>query len=223
MTITNLTVKLLILFLPGAIAAIVVDKLTVHEKWTPFEFSIHSLILGFLSYMLHQIILYIYAFLTYIPNVRNNYKQLNFWSCLFDDKINISFTEIIYTLVFSIIVGFIVSALVQHKVLSKLAKQLKVSTKFGDENLYSYLLNSPDVSWVTIRDKEQGVTYQGQIDSFSENESIREIALRNVKVFTYDTSELCYEVPSMYFSFNQDNIRLEVPILEGENNYEEGK
>jgi len=212
--VASLTIKILILFIPGAIAAIIVDKVTVHEKWSSFEFSIHSLILGFISYATHQLFWYAVAVITYVLNLKFDLKILNFWKCLFDENIKVSFSEIFITFGFSIIVGLIVSALIQHKFLTKLANAINISTKYGDENLYSYLLNSPNVCWVCIRDKDGGFTYQGKIDFFSEKDSLREVTLRDVKVFTYDNSELCYDVPYMYFSFSKDSLKLEIPILE---------
>lgn len=222
MDFSELTIKLLVLFLPGAASAIIVDKLTVHGKWSSFDFSIHSLVLGFLSYASHQLFWFSISYLTYIPNVRTNIKILNFWDCLFSDTTKVSFSEIFLTLLFSVAIGLIVSAAIQHKVLTKFAQYWNISSKFGDENLYSFFLNSQNVDWITIRDKKAGFTYQGAIDSFSENSSIREVTLRNVKVYTYENSEFCYEVAAMYFSFANGEVKLEVPILNTEEDNGEG-
>jgi hypothetical protein len=42
MSFSNLTIKLLFLFLPGIISVIIIDELTIHKRWEGFKyFCIH--------------------------------------------------------------------------------------------------------------------------------------------------------------------------------------
>lgn len=54
MEISELTLKLVLLLVPGAIASMMFEKLTVHKKWTPFQFVTNSILMGGLSYLLAQ-------------------------------------------------------------------------------------------------------------------------------------------------------------------------
>ncbi len=51
----QLVVTLAIILLPGIVAAVISDKITVHSKWTPFIFILYAFVLGVFSYTLLQI------------------------------------------------------------------------------------------------------------------------------------------------------------------------
>jgi hypothetical protein len=61
-------------------------------------------------------------------------------------------------------------------------------------------MNSKEVNWVYVRDKENGLTYEGFVVSFSENAAAHEIVLSDVKVYRYEDSVELYSVPSIYLS-----------------------
>lgn len=150
----------------------------------------------------------------FIPSSLFSYRKLEFWAMLLNGDKKLPFTEIFFACLLAIFIGILISAAIQHKWLTKWAQHWNISSKFGDENLWSYFLNSKEIRWVCIRDKSAGFTYQGVIDSYSENEELREVALRDVSVYTYNDSELCYKLPAMYLSFPASNLNLEVLILE---------
>ncbi len=49
MEISELTLKLIIILIPGAIATVIIDKLTIHKEWPPFKFVVNAIILGIFS------------------------------------------------------------------------------------------------------------------------------------------------------------------------------
>jgi hypothetical protein len=87
-----------------------------------------------------------------------------------------------------------------HKILNKIAKKVGVSTKFGDENLFSNYLSSGDIYWVYVRDHATNQTYEGQVRSWSETNNIQEMVLSDVTVYVYETSEKLYSLPSLYIA-----------------------
>lgn len=106
-------------------------------------------------------------------------------------------------------VAFISSLLVNHKIFHKLASKIGVSRKYGDENLFTFYLNSKELHWVYVRDFERKLTYQGRIFSFSENDTCHEIVLADVTVFGYEDSEEYYSVPTLYLCRARGSLVIE--------------
>lgn len=213
MELSELTLRLVVLLVPGAVAALVVEKLTEHRPWSPFAFVLHSILLGTAAYFAHQGFWYAMAFITglWAPF---NVHLLSFWASLFDSSIAISLGEVALTCLFSIAVAYIVSAGVNHKVLFRSAQFLRVSRKFGDEDVWAYFLNSEDVHWVWVRDHARGLAYAGWVQAFSATPPVREIVLREVEVFSNERGELLYRVPAMYVAGEPSEITVELPPRE---------
>lgn len=217
MDISEFTIRLIVLMLPGAIASLIIERLTVHSKWDHFQFIVYSVILGILSYCLYQGGLYLIATYNYLDAVCHKVKAnfnpefISFWSSLFNSQQPISPKEVFIGCIYSIFVGLIISKIIHYKYLNRIAKKLRITDKYGDENLFTFFLNAKEVNWVWIRDKKKGLTYEGLRESFSETDSIREILLRDVKVYTYEDSALCYEIPALYLSFPSGELHIEMP------------
>jgi hypothetical protein len=58
----------------------------------------------------------------------------------------IPFVEIGNASVTGIVLGLISSAIDHYKVINRIATRLKISNKYGDINLYSHFLNSPNIA-----------------------------------------------------------------------------
>jgi hypothetical protein len=210
----SLAVAIAIILLPGLIASVISDKITVHSKqWDAFKYSIYSFLFGVLSYGLLQFIenayQYILAFLCK-PYVIHT-STLAVWSIIQDEKAPIVLSEVVWATLLAPVVALIASALVNYKVINKVAQKLQASQKYGDENLFSFFLNAKEVDWVYIRDKEAGFTYFGRVVSYSECDSIQEVVLSEVGVYEYEKSELLYSVPLIYLSKKLGSFVIEIP------------
>ncbi len=206
MNVSDLTIRIIILLLPGLIATIVVDNLTVHKPWNIFKYIIYSIILGFFSYFGTYLFINIANLFPFVE-----YEGLKLWNSLFIQSTPISIREVFYTCVISLFVGFFFSFFIQHKVLFRLARKLRISMKYGDENLFTHVLNSPEIQYVWIRDKKRGFTYEGAVEKFSESDHIQEIFLQDVKVYNYEDSQLLYTLSNIYLSYPDKQITIEVP------------
>lgn len=151
-----------------------------------------------------------------------NLTSSNFWTSIFNKSIPISIREIIITCLFSIILGFLVTGFIQHKLLSKIAKKIKASNKYGEEDLYTHFLNLDEVQWVWLRDKTMGLTYEGYVESFSENERIQEIKLSDVKAYYSEDSTLLYELSKIYLAAPPGHLVIEIPKIEKEGDIKNG-
>jgi len=125
---------------------------------------------------------------------------------------DIPFWEIIRATIVSLFIGFFASWIENKKVITRFVRKFNIADKYGEENLYSYFLNSKEITEVYVRDIANNLTFHGEIDSFSENEQISEITLREVKVYRYDDSAFLYEMPKVFLSRPKNAIFIEVPI-----------
>jgi hypothetical protein len=165
MEISALTLKLIFLLTPGAVAAIIYKRLTIRPKeGSDFMFVINSILFGMFSYVLLQLTIFgCMCFCNHFKDAEHyDYSLLKVFGKLSDSTV-IPYTEIIDGTFFAIILGLVITWIDDKSYLYKLAKKLKISSKYGEENLYSYFLNSPEIDWVYIRDIKNSLTYKGGV------------------------------------------------------------
>lgn len=203
MTLSEFTLRLIVIFLPGLIAFIIVEQLTVNKETAPYRFFINALMMGFLCYLLY------YPF-SLIPVLN---LKFSFIASLSSNKVPLDFKEIGVVVLLAIPMGLVVSLFINRKYLHKAAQWLKVTNKFGDHDVWSYILNSEIPGWVVIRDKDSDLMYEGWIQATSDSTDKDELFLRDVKVFSNSTGELFYEVPGLYLPRNRESLIIEFPAL----------
>jgi len=215
MEISELTLKLIILLIPGALGTMIMSKLTIRKDLTPFKFILNSILIGVFSYLLLQLTENLFALIGNIFScTKKTNPDLQIWNTISDSKL-IPYKEVIWGSIIGIILGFIGSYIDTYKLINKLAKKLKISYKYGDENLFSYFLNADETQVVYVRDKKNNLTYRGYVKVYSETETISEIVLSDVTVYRYEDSEELYEVDQIYLSFGKADIIIEqAKILE---------
>lgn len=206
----ELTLKLILLIIPGILASLVYNRLTAHKRWSNFEYSFHILLFGVLSYLSLQVLSNITVWVKTVLNCNKvyNIELLEIWKTLSNSNV-IPYKEIIFASQIAIVLGFLGSLLDKYKLINKIGRTLKVSNKYGDENLFSFFLNAKETNYVYIRQIKDNLTYHGFVESYSENEVVSEVALSNVKVYSYSDSELLYEVDRIYISLNKSEIIIE--------------
>jgi len=210
----SLAVAIAVILLPGLIASVICDKITVHTpKWGSFKYSIYSFVLGMLSYGLLQGINWVIDIAQGFPCHMHEviFSQLSTWSIIQNEKTIIKPGEVFFATLLAPVVALIASGIVNYKIINKVSQRLKISQKYGDENLFSFFLNSKEVDWVYVRDKENGFTYLGRVVSSSECDSIQEVVLSEVTVYEYETSDPLYDVSVIYLSKKLGSFLIEVP------------
>ena len=199
----DLPIAVGVILFPGLIAAVICDKVTVHSpKWGSFKYSVYSFILGVSSYVALQLLAYLWnAASAYIcPTLLLASPTLDVWTIATTQNISIDVSEVFWATALSPVVASAAASIVNHKLINKAAQKLHISTKYGDENLFSFFLNARDIDWVYVRDISNKLTYQGRVVSFSEVEDMQEVVLSEVTVFAYETSVELYSVPFVYLS-----------------------
>lgn len=199
MEISEFTLKLILLLIPGAIASLVFVKLTTHTKWNTFKFLAHSILFGSISYLI--------AILIFSKDV----SLQSFWKNL--PVSSIPYNSIWKASLFSIVIGLASSAIDNYKLVNRLGRWLRISSKYGDISAYALLLNAKAVKEIYFRDFDNRLTYHGIIESFSETETHKELILRTVKVYDFDTAELLYEADKVYLCRELGRFTIEVPFI----------
>lgn len=215
MEISEFTLKIIIILIPGAIAALIYERLTIHKKWSSFEFITMSILFGGISYLVAE---------TFHNNLHflNKDTLSDFWANLPTKEI--PFNAVISASVAALFVGLFATAIDHFKLVNKFGKLIRITNKYGDENLYSHFLNARTITEVYIRDKKNNLTYHGDIESFSETNEFKEIVLSDVKVYGYEDSEFYYHIAKLYLARHQDDFTMEVPFLnQNSNNNNHGR
>jgi len=213
-------VRILFLFLPGVIATYVIDMLTAHRKRQPFNFIVHSYLLGVLSYGLLILIVLIINFIRNIFGITHNLEVL-FIDALLNSEEEINTSEVFFASLAGLIIALILSRVITKNLFYKFSNWIGISDKHGDGDIWDYLLGSNDVQWVILRDKEKNIVYQGAVHSYSQKDEKREIVLSQVSVFKDQEGNLTslYEMAFVYLNFDiNSNVVIEIDEREDEEN-----
>lgn len=209
MGITEFTLRIFLLFLPGVVTKLVIQKLTYFEKRDIFYFVIYSFVLGFFLYFISGGILYT------INWVGQSKIQMNFLQALTDTQYKISMKEVTIVSFLAIPFGMLLSCVANKKYLHRLAQAIGVTKQFGEPDVWSYILNSESpTEWVIVRDIQNNLAYYGWVTAFSDIVKDSELFIRDVIVVNNTTGERLYTTPALYIARNRDNITIEFPGLE---------
>ncbi|MFH0989500.1 MAG: DUF6338 family protein [bacterium] len=212
MPLSELSWKLILLFTPGIICTLTIDMLTIHARWSPFDFLIRSFIYGIITYLFLQLLLFTYfGIYSVYHHEQITIAYLSIWRLITEQGQTVNIIEITGSSILSIIVGFIASKVMNDKVLIKIGRKLKITSKFGDDDVWSYFLSDDEVHWVWVRCPKDNIVYEGWVQAFSESEKYREIVLRDVKVYANNNSSFLYEIPAAYLSGEPNDLFIEIP------------
>jgi hypothetical protein len=210
----QLAVAIAIVLFPGLIVSVICDKVTVHNtRWDAFKYAIYSFLFGLICFTLLQGIVIALAqadrLLPGLPWTKDG--SLSAWSLVYDEKFKVNLAEVVWATLLAPLIAAAAAATVNLKLVNRIAQWLGISRKYGDENLFSFFLNTNELEWVYVRDKSTGLAYSGKVVSFSECEGAQEIVLSEVEVFEYESSEKLYGVSYIYLAKQMGNFVIEVP------------
>ncbi len=215
MELSELSIRLLLLFLPGIIATIIIDTLTEHYERKSLDFFIYSFILGIGSYLFLYLTVGIFkvllsAFFFYDPKS----WEINFLECIYNVNQKINIFEVGFGCISGIILALLICYSINHKLLNRFAKWLDISRKFGDLDVWGYVFNSEEVEWILIRDYEKDLMYEGWVGAFSATVKDGELFLRDVIVYRISDGTELYRLDGMYITLNRDRKDVIIEIRE---------
>jgi len=205
MEISAFVFKILILFFPGILCSYIVENFTEHKEWSKFQFLINSYVFGFSSYIIYWIFLnlIIYCFSCEENNVA-------FVKAITNKGYPINYSEVLWASLIAIFLGLLLTTLSTYKLHFRLIHTLKISNKFGEQDVWEYLMNSNRTEYVTVRDLNYNLMYDGWIQAFSGNSTEPELLLGDVKVYTNEDAVHLYDVSSQYLKLDSNCIVIEI-------------
>ncbi len=202
MNISEFAFNLLLIFFPGIICAYVVDMFTSHKERTQFQFVINAFLLGFGSYLSYAIIVYFCA--------PEKVESIQFLDALSEGGAKISVTEILQVCAVSLLLAVVIIFVDTHKLHFRLLQFLGITRKFGEQDVWGVLMNLPTSEWVTVRDDEKNIMYDGWVKASSDNSKEAELLLTEVSVYVNDSGVHLYDVDAQYLSLHRDKISIEI-------------
>ena len=192
---------------------IFIEKLTTHQKVDFNRFTISSIFMSLLIYILHYYfwclisLLYIY-FKWYIPSI--NEPKILLYEFINNQKLT-NLTDFISLILLSIIISFPVSFAINNKWINRIGRTLGITSKYGDESVWEYFHNNLNPTWITLRDLKNDLMYFGWIKVFSDNASnCDELILQDVTVYQNSTGKELYKVNEVYIAEKRENLRIEI-------------
>lgn len=204
---SDFTIRLLLLFFPGIIATLILDKLTTHRGRELRDFILYSFILGVTSYSL------LYLAIQVINLFYKKTLTVIFFEALTSGKTTINFKEVFFATLIAVLLGVFMSIIVNRKMIHRAAQKLKITKKFGDSDVWQYIFESPDIEWITVRDLSNDLVYQGWVSAYSDTHENNELFLRDVIVYRNSDGSRLYDVKGIYLTKNKDDIILEFPQI----------
>lgn len=207
MNLNEVTIGILFLFLPGIIASLAVANLTTHRTLRPADHVLPSFIYGFVVHVLYNfgaqswnsVLVEIYEFPEYrIVPLSGGGSQ------------SVPTEAILYGVLVSLVFSLCMAAAINRKIWNRIARATGVTRKFGDRDVWSYIMNSNEVGWIAVRDRSAGLYYVGRLDAYSDEESVREIVLKDTVVYDNETGNARYDAGVVYFSFPFEGLVLEL-------------
>lgn len=113
----------------------------------------------------------------------------------------------------AVVLAMIASAVHTYRVVEWLGRLIRVTRRFGDQDVWEYVLNRPEVTWAVARDHRTNLTYYGYIRAFSDSGYDRELFMLQVSVYSNESGLLLYESPAVFLSRARHDLSIELPIL----------
>jgi uncharacterized membrane protein len=211
--VTELTLRLALLFLPGILAALLVERLVPTRDWSTARLALYSLVLGLICYLIYALLKA--AYVCHWPPSIHLFRSLTVGT-------SIDLLEIICTTAISPLVGILVSLSLNSHWINRFGKFIHVSDKFGALDVWARTFNSSETTWVVVRDLEENLAYDGWVEAFSDTYDANEVFLRDVRVFQVSTSSFLYELEAVYLTRPKDKLTIEIRKKTNNDGHEEG-
>ena len=200
---------------PGIIATFLIERLlNFSPNWNSFRFGMNAFILGVFAYIFLQGIVFLiglfpsnFDFLTSLTGT------LDVWDFAKNIRSEPELSEVFAAALLSPVMAVIVSQLANRRWWLGM-KWLAGSSKYGNENLFSYFLETNENTYYVVRDTVNNVLYQGVITAFSETDDIQELLMKHVTVFVEETGDIIEELDEAYISKPIGTFLIEKPKTE---------
>ena len=208
MELSAITLRVVLLFFPGVLCAVVLHALTTHRERTTAEFLTSAFMLGVGTYLVlagSRSVCVWGARAAGWPMP----PRVTFFDVLMNQGARISWREIGISAVVAVLLAFGLAAADNHNLLHRVAERLGVSRRFGALDVWGYFMDSPHVRWIAVRDLAGDRTYQGWLDAFSDTGADPQLLLRDVEVYQNSTGTKLYERKRVYLAPDKHSVVIE--------------
>lgn len=209
MNFTELTVQLLLIFLPGIVASIIINNLTTHKKPDFKFFIIYSFILGVLSYMIFYFLILFNKLYLKINGFESKTK-LTFIKVLTNNETSVNVKEIIFTTIIAFLLALLISFIINKGWFHIVARKLNITKQFGEKDVWQFLFNSRELSWISVRDFDTNMVYQGYVAAFSDTHKENELLIQDVYVYDGRTGSYLYDLNALYITREKSKLTIEI-------------
>lgn len=203
------TLQILTVLFPGLLGSLVFSNLRATRHAAFWAAMIEFFVFAFLSYAIASAIVdssWTAGSVQGVSTVGDTVPQ---------DVSVIDWGEFLLACAVAIVLAILAAVFYNHKLLNRIARFLRITSSYGDEDVWEFMHNSPTVEWVYLRDRDANVVYYGKIKNFSDSYKPREILLVDVDVYPYDqaTGEPIDHLDAVYVSRPADGWTIEIPQL----------
>lgn len=214
MEISEIVWNLFLLLLPGVISTLMIRYITTQKQYTVFDFVIYSAVLGIGTFIMMELFCSIYwLFLgIFCKSVTTEFGlNLSIWDNLFNGQKSLNKTEMFISYLLAIPFGFFWGFLITKKVLIRIFQKWKLTNRYGDDDVWSYFLNSPSTNWIYVHNKRTNTTFFGKIGAFSDSAEKRELILEDVIVYESSPWNEKYQTNAVFLELNSFEFTIESP------------
>jgi hypothetical protein len=217
MEVTEVTLRLLLLGMPGIVAYLVIGKITTKRKGSQLDSLLLIFVLSILSYTLLSCF---YLLLGRISGGRilleNPLDRL--FGSIGSKQTSILAWEIIAATTASMIIALGWSYAWYYKLVTRFARFLKASNRYGDDGIMSAFLSSEQLQnkgeWLIVRDVSTNIFYYGYVYAWSDaNDEYRELVLLDVTVYSNTDGAYLYQTDYLYLERPKGVLTIESPTL----------
>lgn len=208
MELSAVTLRVVLLFFPGVLCAMVLHALTSHRERTTAQFLTSAFVLGVWTYLVLAGSRSACAWIARVAGWQPP-PEVTFFYVLTNEAALISWGEIGCSAALAILLAFALAAAWNHNLLHRAAERLRISRHFGEMDVWEHFMNSPQVRWIAVRDLAADRVYQGWLDAFSDSGADPQLLLRDVEVFQNSTGTKLYERKRVYLAPNKHAVAIE--------------
>lgn len=212
---TELIWNLFLLLLPGVVATLMIKQILSGIKYTVFEFSVRSALFGIATYIFMELgySLYNLIYAIFSPEISLRWGlNLSIWNSFFNYSTDSDKLEIIVSYILSIPLGLFYGFIESKKLINRFFQKLGWTHRYGDDDVWSYFLNSQNIHWIIVHDKRANMSYFGCIEAYSDSNAKREILLHDVDVYASDDWEKpLYQSDYVFLELDKNHFTIEVP------------
>jgi hypothetical protein len=220
MELSAVTLRVLLLFFPGVLCALVVDALTVHRERTPVQFLTHAFAMGMGSYLTLALVRDLAATFARWMRLRQP-LDVTFFDALVNDGVHIAWGEIALAGGVGLMLSCAMAAAVNRRVFMRAAGRLHLTQKLGEPAVWSFVLNSERGKSLIVRDVGQDTVYVGTVEAFSETPDQAELFLKEVEVFQNSSALKLYDATYVYLARDVRTLVIEpAPLVSKWRNFD---